>query len=136
MRIDIQKDLKEKEKYRKNAKRSYVIYMAVGNVSLAIVIASLYGLYKAMEIIIPKATIDTGGFVGVIGLLFFIYIFGLLACACFRCLPDIKNDCVWYDGYIEWLNDHKEYDYAMGEVWQSLNDCTFIKKGEKNGITE
>lgn len=131
MRIDIQKDLKEKEEYRKNAKRSYVIYMTVGNVSSAIVIASLYGLYKAMEIIIPKTTIGTGEVVGAIGLLFFIYIFGLLAYACFNCLPDIKNDCVWYDGYIEWLNDHKEYDYAVGEVWQSLDECTFIKKGEE-----
>lgn len=133
MRIDIQKELKDNrwaEEVKYERKR-YVGYMIGGIISFAIVLVDCYAIGMAYKKIIPKTEIDTGAFVGVCGLFFIFCVFGMLAYGFFANLANIRYEINSCEYHLKWLNDHKEYDYAVGEVWQSLDECTFIKKGEE-----
>ena len=129
MRIDIQKELKsnEWERYKADNKKDAIISALVSIVmfSCAVIgIGFLINRYNKLDF--SEFSILLAFMVYMVFLVFFIG----LAIGFYGRFQYARKEMAECDHYIKWLNDHKEYAYCEGEVWDSLESCKYVKLSE------
>lgn len=132
MRIYIQEELKNNTygKYKKQAQKDVVasVLLSVGLFLLAglcvYLLWYLHGMNHENYPLLVLMMIPV-----IWGSLLFSYGFTIRA-------SEAAKDIQGYNDHIKWLNEHKEFAYCEGEVWDSLESCKYVPLSEVNDETE
>lgn len=136
MRIDIQKEINSKywEEYKKEEIKAFYGYLITSIIASIIFVITIVGVAKAVQSL-NNPEIGDSARLFCICIMPIIVFMGFLIIACFNCMPERIQDIKYCDYRITWLNDHKEYNYAEGSIYDSLETCKLIKE-ENNSERE